>query len=338
MLAPNARDLYEQLTLMPVDERLHFFSLTLTDVHRELQDYIVQLDSMRRFLEESEENYRQLVDSAQDAVITIDLTGRVIHWNRAAEKMFGWPASEAVGGVLGDLIVPHEHRVQHAKGLQRFKAEQSSNVLNKTIEITALHRSNGLFPIELSIWPHLQSGQQRFSAFIRDITDRKRREEATWNYAHFDALTGLPNRRLLTDRLEKAVEQAASMQSEVALLFIDLDRFKPVNDTYGHAVGDELLCLVASRLQGCLRKGDTVARLGGDEFIVLLPGLQAGAAVAQQVMRKITAALRQTFHIHDRLLDISGSVGIAVYPHDATQADALLARADAAMYAAKHKA
>ncbi|MGR7574673.1 diguanylate cyclase domain-containing protein [Klebsiella aerogenes] len=171
--------------------------------------------------------------------------------------------------------------------------------------------------------------------FIRDITDRKQREQVVWLHANFDALTGLPNRRLLSNRLELAITQAIANETEVALLFIDLDRFKPVNDVYGHAVGDELLRLVAFRLQSVLREGDTVARLGGDEFIALLPGLKANDPLPRQTAEKISNALTQSFLIHEHIITISGSIGIALFPHDAADADTLLNSADKAMYSSK---
>ncbi len=221
----TASDLYSEMKNMSVEERIRFFSLSLAEMHRELQESISQIESMKQALEESEEYHRQLVETAQDAVITIDHAGNVVNWNQAAERMFGWSAEEATGNSLGKMIVPEAFREQHARGLMRFQAGQPSNILNRTIEIAALHRTKGEFPIELSIWPHQQAGKQIFSAFIRDITDRKQREHIAWLHANFDALTGLPNRRLLVNRLELAIAQAIAHDKELALLFIDLDRF-----------------------------------------------------------------------------------------------------------------
>ncbi|HDC4405433.1 TPA: diguanylate cyclase [Enterobacter cloacae] len=331
----TASELYAEMKNMSVEERIRFFSLSLEEMHRELQESISQLETMQQALAESEENHRQLVETAQDAVITINHAGTVVNWNRAAERIFGWSAAEAIGNNLGEMIVPEEFREQHARGLLRSQAAQPSDILNRTIEITALHRTKGPFPIELSIWPHQQSGKQKFSAFIRDITDRKQREHAVWLHANFDALTGLPNRRLLVNRLELALTQARADRKEVALLFIDLDRFKPVNDMYGHAVGDELLRLVAHRLQSVLREGDTVARLGGDEYIVLLPGLQANDPLRKETAEKINSVLSQSFMINDHVITVSGSIGAATYPHDATDVETLLNTADKAMYITK---
>lgn len=331
----TASALYDEMKKMSVEERIRFFSLSLEEIHRELRESLNEIEFMKRALEESEENHRQLVETAQDAVITIDDSGAVLNWNLAAERMFGWSSKEAIGSPLGEMIVPEEFREQHARGLARFQAAQPSNILNRTIEITALHRTKGTFPIELSIWPHQQSGKQLFSAFIRDITDRKQREQIAWLHANFDALTGLPNRRLLVNRLELAITQAIANDAELALLFVDLDRFKPVNDVHGHAVGDELLRLVAFRLQSVLREGDTVARLGGDEFIVLLPDLVTDDPLPEQTAEKISLALTQFFLINEYVITISASIGIARFPHDAEDANNLLNNADKAMYITK---
>jgi diguanylate cyclase (GGDEF)-like protein len=152
--------------------------------------------------------------------------------------------------------------------------------------------------------------------------------------ALYDVLTGLPNRKLITDRLQQAVARAKRNNSRVALMFIDLDKFKPVNDNYGHAVGDLLLQQVAKRLQACVRKSDTVSRLGGDEFVVLLPQADDRKGVTV-VAEKILDALSRPFELIGESFRISSSIGIAIYPDDAEDEKALLRNADSAMYHAK---
>lgn len=170
---------------------------------------------------------------------------------------------------------------------------------------------------------------------VTDITERRAQEEQVRYLAHHDHLTGLPNRLLLADRVERALAAARREDSMVALLFIDMDRFKDVNDSLGHTTGDTLLQAVATRLTGLVREADTVARQGGDEFIVLLPSL-ADAAQAMQVAEKIVAAFRQTVTIGEREFYINASVGLGLFPRDGTDLDTLLRAADTAMYAAKH--
>jgi diguanylate cyclase (GGDEF)-like protein len=169
---------------------------------------------------------------------------------------------------------------------------------------------------------------------VRDITERKRAEETITFQALHDQLTGLPNRRLFKDHLELALVQAERRGQLVGVMFIDLDRFKLVNDTYGHLQGDELLRSFAHRLRGCVRAGDTVARQGGDEFTVLLPDLTK-ADDAQPIAQKILAELDKPFLIGDREFRATASVGIATYPRDGLTAEQLLRNADTAMYEVK---
>jgi diguanylate cyclase (GGDEF)-like protein len=154
--------------------------------------------------------------------------------------------------------------------------------------------------------------------------------------AHHDPLTGLPNRRWLLERLREALRDADAAQRRVALLFIDLDGFKAVNDTHGHAIGDALLRAVAQRLRGRVRAGDTVCRLAGDEFVVLLPSI-ADREAASDVAALLRAALARPFALRGRVLRVGFSGGIAVAPEDGTRAEVLLERADAAMYEAKRR-
>lgn len=176
-----------------------------------------------------------------------------------------------------------------------------------------------------------------FAARITGIAiERKRAEQRISYMAHHDALTGLPNRILLQDRLVQAVAQAQRAGNMVAVMFIDLDYFKHINDSLGHPVGDRLLQAVAKRLETCLRKGDTLARLGGDEFVLVLPAVDDNHA-ATVVAQKIMDVLKSSFHVDAHELHIGGSIGISLYPHDGEDADALMRAADTAMYHAKGK-
>lgn len=174
----------------------------------------------------------------------------------------------------------------------------------------------------------------RMVGTFTDISERKRREALIEHMARHDTLTGLPNRALLRDRLEQALKRARREGTPLAVLYFDLDRFKPVNDTWGHGVGDRLLQAVAERVCGCLRGSDTVARVGGDEFVVLLPAIGAEDD-AMNIGENILAVLNRPFEIDGHVLSISGSIGIATYPSDATDEESLLRCADRAMYQAK---
>jgi diguanylate cyclase (GGDEF)-like protein/PAS domain S-box-containing protein len=168
----------------------------------------------------------------------------------------------------------------------------------------------------------------------QEIQERRVAEEQVRHLAHHDALTGLPNRRLLEDRLEQALVRAKRQQLLVAVLFVDLDRFKAVNDTYGHRVGDLLLQAVAARLRSLLREADTVSRLGGDEFVLVLPDMHSSEAVGETAA-KLLEALAQVYRIEDHALNVTPSIGISIYPKDGAEVEALINRADTAMYHAK---
>jgi diguanylate cyclase (GGDEF)-like protein len=167
-----------------------------------------------------------------------------------------------------------------------------------------------------------------------DITERKDIEEHMQHMAQYDALTHLPNRALFNDRLHQAIAAAQRNKARLALMFIDLDKFKPVNDTYGHGVGDLLLKEVALRIQDCLRESDTAARIGGDEFVILLPAIETQQD-ASKVGEKILHALNQPFALAGHTLNISGSIGVAVYPEHGKDEKLLVKSADIAMYHAK---
>ena len=171
-------------------------------------------------------------------------------------------------------------------------------------------------------------------ALFSDITDKKRSDELIWTQANFDSLTGLPNRRMARDRLEQDIKKTQRGGRSLALFFIDLDRFKDVNDTLGHDKGDELLIEAARRIRACVRESDTVARMGGDEFTVILPALEDGARV-ERVAMDINEALERPFQIGQNQAYVSASIGITLYPDDGTDLDDLLRNADQAMYVAK---
>ncbi|TMI45976.1 MAG: diguanylate cyclase [Betaproteobacteria bacterium] len=174
----------------------------------------------------------------------------------------------------------------------------------------------------------------RMVGVSQDVTARKRREDAVRFLAYHDSLTGLPNRRLLDDRLKQAVHLAQRRDRKVAAMLIDLDNFKQVNDSFGHRAGDAVLKEVAQRLAACVRRADTLARHGGDEFVVVISEVNAEAD-CQIVADKILHALAAEFHVDGRALALGASIGVSLYPTDAGDGDALLRNADAAMYRAK---
>ena len=198
--------------------------------------------------------------------------------------------------------------------------------------LTAKGRTVWVHVVMNTVWDHGQ--QVRRLAMVHDITQRRNAEKVIWEQAHFDPLTGLPNRRMLRDRLEQDIRQARRGRGELAVLFIDLDHFKEVNDTLGHDFGDLLLVEAARRIQACVRETDTVARMGGDEFTVLLTELKSNSQL-ERILQKILDALAAVFQLRDEQVFVSGSVGVTLYPVDATEIEDLYKNADQALYAAK---
>ena len=284
---------------------------------------------------EDETRLRAIIDTALDAVVQMDAEGIITGWSTHAEKIFGWTEKEAVGRILSETIIPPQYREAHVKGLKHFLASGEGAILNSRVEMLGLHRDGRELPVELSITAINTAGRYEFNGFIRDITGRKKSEELIWNQANYDALTGLPNRRMFHDRLAQEIKKAHRAGLKMALLFIDLDKFKEVNDTLGHSMGDLLLQEATRRISDCVRETDTVARLGGDEFIIILSEL-GDAGNIERVAESVRQSLAKPFRLEEEITYISASIGITLYPDDATEMEDLLRNADQAMYAAKN--
>lgn len=298
------------------------------------QDISQRLEA-ERALRESEERFRLISASANDAIIIVGQAEEITYWNPAAESTFGYKADEALGQNLHHLLAPTHHHDDSRRGFEHFRLSGEGTLIGKTLEITALRKNGEEFPIELSISAFRIKGQWHALGIIRDISERKKTEEQIRQLAYYDTLTNLPNRRLLLDRLNQSLVQAKRYQRAVAVMFLDLDRFKLINDTLGHDAGDELLKEVATRLNACVRSGDTVSRQGGDEFVIVLAEI-AHAQDAALVAEKIIGTLRQPIFVKGHELQITTSIGIAIFPVNGTDdAQELMKKADTAMYAAK---
>jgi diguanylate cyclase (GGDEF)-like protein/PAS domain S-box-containing protein len=286
-------------------------------------------------LRESEERFRLISTSAMDAMVIVDSAQEITYWNPAAEVIFGYPASEALGRNLHYLVAPLSHREAALRGFAQFLTTGTGPVIGKTFEISALRKDGGEFPVELSISAFRIKDQQHALGIVRDISERKRTEEQIRQLAYYDTLTNLPNRRMLLDRLAQSLTQAIRHQRSLAVMFLDLDRFKLINDALGHDVGDALLKVVATRLNASVRSGDTVSRQGGDEFVIILAEI-AQPTDAALVAEKILATLSQPISLMGHELRITTSIGIAIYPVNGTDdMQELLKKADSAMYAVK---
>jgi diguanylate cyclase (GGDEF)-like protein/PAS domain S-box-containing protein len=273
----------------------------------------------------------ELLDLAHDAILVWDLhSGAIQFWNRGAEQLYGWSAAEVLGRTPQAVL-----QTTFPMPLSDINAEL---VRAGCWEGELVHtRRDGRTVVVASRWALKRDRSGMPSAVIginTDITSRKEAEAALEHQALHDALTGLPNRTLFGDRLERAVVRADRRHQQLAVLFLDLDNFKVINDSLGHHAGDALLVEVAARLTACVRNADTVARLGGDEFTILLEDLETEAE-AEQVAERIGQVLRTPFRVGDRDIFISASIGLALGAPSRTPAESLLRNADIAMYRSK---
>jgi diguanylate cyclase (GGDEF)-like protein/PAS domain S-box-containing protein len=293
--------------------------------------------SSRRRLDEAHRNLREqadLLDKAQDAIFVQALDHRIIYWNKGAERLYGWTAETVTGRLVNDVFHDSCEGMQNSLSITLAQGEWSG-------ELEQRRRDGSVLTVE-SRYTLVRDEHVRPRSILvinTDITDRKAAEAKIEHLAFYDVLTGLPNRMLLRERLDNALAGAVRNKDTGAILFVDLDDFKTLNDTLGHDVGDVFLAQVALRLTSCVRESDTVARFGGDEFVVMLEGLskdtKTAAAEAKAVGDKLLAALRAPYPLVNREYSSTASVGVTLFPRLANTVDELLKHADLAMYRAK---
>ena len=287
-------------------------------------------------LRKQREWFEVTLSSVGDAVITTDTQGHVTYLNPIAETMTGWRSTEAFGEPIDEIFRIVNESTQRVLS-NPIKAVLKSGKNARLPTHTALIDKNGAqVPIEDSIAPIRDTKGNLLGAVIvfHDVSVARELSLRMSHLAQHDGLTDLPNRILLYDRLSQAITLAKRRRKKLAVLFLDLDRFKHINDSLGHALGDRVLQSVAERLRHCVRSTDTVSRQGGDEFVVLLSEVRKlhDAAVCAE---KILAALSEPFAVDHHNLYVTASIGISTYPDDGTDADTLMKHADLAMYQAK---
>jgi diguanylate cyclase (GGDEF)-like protein/PAS domain S-box-containing protein len=319
-----------------LEERVEIRTKDLRLANTMLASSMEQQQRSEQELRKREAELHMVLENANDAYVCIDQAGVISDWNRQAEQTFGWSKQEALGRKLDELIIPSSEREAHRAGMQRYLTMGEDHVLKEQIELTAVRRNGETLPVEVRICALAIDGKTIFSAFLHDITERKKADAIREHEALHDALTGLPNRRALFNLLPLAVARAKRNQIALALLFLDLDGFKQINDTQGHDAGDTVLRVVAARLRECIRQTDTAVRLGGDEFTVVLENLRHGITDANHMAEKILAVIQRPIPLGSMAVTISASIGIVLHePNDTNTADQLVNRADAAMYEAK---
>lgn len=322
----DAKDLSKRLKLHTDDE--------IGTLAGDFNQMAERLESGSKANRVAETRLRATIDNALDAVVQMSSQGIVTGWNEQATDIFGWTRTEAMGRFFYEMVIPFQYREEYFSRIQQALIPGATDILSTRVEQVNMHRDGHEFPAEWAITTIEVEGRYELCAFIRDITHKKESEELIWKQANFDSVTGLPNRRMFYDRLEQEIKKAHRASLQMALLFIDLDHFKEVNDTLGHDVGDLLLLETAQRLSNCVRDTDTVARLGGDEFTVILLGVEDIKKV-ERIVQLILKVLAEPFYLGDEVAYISASIGITLYPSDANNIEDMLKSADQAMYVSK---
>jgi len=276
------------------------------------------------------------LNSIGDGVVTTDLACRVTYLNRAAETLTGWSCADALGKPLTQVLKLIDGETQEAATNPGQRAMEENRTVGLAMDCVLIRKDGSQLRIDDSAAP-IQDGDGRLQGAVivfHDASHSPVHSSKLAYQAHHDALTELPNRVLLSERLSRAIGLAKRHRFQVALLYLDLDDFKTINDSLGHAIGDILLQLVADRLSECVRDTDTVCRQGGDEFVVLLGEIKKPED-ATRVAEKILAALVEPYLIYQHELHITASIGISLYPDHGKDEPTLLNNADKAMYHAK---
>jgi diguanylate cyclase (GGDEF)-like protein/PAS domain S-box-containing protein len=287
----------------------------------------------RKQAEESMKLASLIYQSNSEAIMVTDERNHIVEVNPAFTAITGYTLEE-VSGKTPRLLQSGKHDKEFYRQMWRAILAEGG----WQGELWNRRKDGGLYAqwSNVSVIRHPDGGVHRFVAQFSDITEKKQKDEIIWRQANYDTLTGLPNRRLFRDRLEREIKKSHRTAQALALLFIDLDRFKEINDTMGHDRGDQLLVEVALRIGQCLRETDTIARLGGDEFTVILTGFDSRVHI-ERIAQNIINELARPFMLGDDAAYISASIGLTLYPDDATDMESLLKNADQAMYGAKSK-
>lgn len=310
------------------------------NLKKELEEKVFKLERQLLDIEKTATNEKHVFQQVMENSEAISVQGYneehvVIYWNKASEKIYGYSNDEAIDKKLEDLIIPPPAKEMVKKAVDDWI---ENDIPVPSSELTLIDKNGNSVEV-FSQHVAIRNNSNDFEMYCMDIDlgEIKKREEELKIFAHFDTLTGLTNRTVFMDRLSQLVNTRKSKDIYQAVLFIDLDKFKEVNDSMGHSVGDELLILVATRLKDVIRQGDTLSRFGGDEFTILLENIEK-PLTASVTAQKVNEILREPFHLQHQNFYITSSIGISIFPDDSSEAEELLQYADSAMYKAKDKA
>lgn len=323
--------------------------LLAISVHWNRKSSAIQEQQAKALFDAENARFKSVVDSAFDAIITANTNGEIVSWNQQACEMFGYNDKEVLGRNIFKQILSDESYSTHAHKLQSEICKKHADIQNTQLEVIGRNKNNQTFTLELSISLTRNDYLSILSVFARDISERKLRDEEIRYLAYHDALTGLPNRQAFKEHANKAIQKAKRHNRIGAILYLDLDEFKRINDTLGHELGDLLIQQVSHKLYEHLRSSDiiarpaneyindnnrTIARLGGDEFTVLLEDLDTPED-AGKIARRIYKAISGVYNLDAHEVFITPSTGIAIFPDDGNDIEELLKNADTAMYHAK---
>lgn len=330
-----ACDLVRQANMLPRVENERR-TRELQEANRALSHALACQANSEQALRERQAMLDAVIEQAKDAFICVDEQHIVLGWNRQAERVFGWSKEEALGQSMFCLMIPADVAPTIRNDMAVFEATGMSAMLDHAVEISGIRKDGQRIIVELQVTRVTNNGRTLFCTFAHDISERKAKEARLAFDVLHDALTGLPNRRALVEALPAAQTRTQRGRLAMALLFIDLDGFKAVNDSLGHEAGDALLQVVAARLSTSVRSTDKVFRLAGDEFTIILEGLQDGLADAVHVADKLVDALSAPVPLGHTETRIGASIGIALHAADGTSTvQELLNEADGWMYRAK---
>jgi diguanylate cyclase (GGDEF)-like protein/PAS domain S-box-containing protein len=300
-------------------------------VLRDVTDHYAAMRALRQ----SEARFRSVTESATDAIISADALGQIVSWNLAASRLYGYAPADAIGQPV-TMLVPERDRARTADFLADISSPETADRMATPIEMTGLRQDGVEIPVEVSIGSWNVGDERHFSGIVRDITERKRIEGQLQHLADHDSLTGLFNRRRFESELERMVSEVSRYERRAALMVLDLDGFKEVNDRHGHSAGDEVITKVGALLASLVRDSDIVSRLGGDEFGVIIQ--EADRDEAELVAEKVIDAVRARGVVISDLVraHVTASVGITLLePGVQATAEELMVEADRAMYDAK---